>query len=226
MEIIFILYKPGVPGNIGASARALKTMGFDKMRLIRPCNHLTDEAFMLAHGSLDILKSSEVYDSFIDAVRDIDILTGTTAKDRTIKKDYIKPSELKDQIASKFELVQKAGIIFGTEESGLPNEILAHCDLVSTIPMKTNYPSLNLSQAVMLYAYELAEVNKASLSREDFGNINFAGIKENICLLMKKAGIPEQMPIYHRILERISLLSTDDLKLVQSVVSRLIRKKE
>ncbi len=51
MEIIFILYRPGVPGNIGATARALETMGFTRLRLIEPCDHLSVEAKMMAHGS-------------------------------------------------------------------------------------------------------------------------------------------------------------------------------
>ena len=58
MEIIIILYRPSVPGNVGASARAMKTMGFSMLRLIEPCDHLNDEARMMAHGSNEILENA------------------------------------------------------------------------------------------------------------------------------------------------------------------------
>ena len=95
MELIFILYKPGVPGNIGAAARAIKTMGFSKLRLIDPpANHLSDEALMMAHGSHDILEKAEVFPSFNLAAHDIDFLVGTTAKKKSAHEDYPEPSEI------------------------------------------------------------------------------------------------------------------------------------
>ena len=80
MEICFILYKPAVPGNVGAAARAMNTMGFSHMRLINPCNHLGDEARMLAHGSHHILENATVHKTFEEAVGDLDLVICTTAK--------------------------------------------------------------------------------------------------------------------------------------------------
>ena len=91
MEFVFILYKPGVPGNIGSAARALKTMGFNELRLIDPCDHLADEAKMMAHCSHDILERAKGYVDFYDTISDLDFVIGTTAKKRTAKEDYLTP---------------------------------------------------------------------------------------------------------------------------------------
>jgi tRNA/rRNA methyltransferase len=64
LKICFILYKPAVPGNVGAAARALKTMGFDELRLIDPCAFRSAEAFMLAPGSHDVLRNARVYSDY------------------------------------------------------------------------------------------------------------------------------------------------------------------
>lgn len=155
-EICFILYRPAVPGNIGATARAIKTMGFDQLRLIDPADHLCDEARMMAHGSHDVLEKSMVFPTFPDAVADIDFIVCTTAKKKNAKVDYLSSTELKNFLADKMTVTRRIGIVFGTEESGLPNSILMEANVGVTIPMSTIHPSLNLSQSVMVIAYELS----------------------------------------------------------------------
>lgn len=161
-DICFILYKPAVPGNIGASARAMKTMGFTELRLIDPADHLCDEARMMAHGSTDILENAKTYSTFAEAVDDLDFLTATTAKTRSAKVDYIPSTGLPAFIREKLPVTQRIGILFGTEESGLPNELLLQANVGITIPMSASYPSLNLSQAVMVVAYELSGLKAGS----------------------------------------------------------------
>ena len=97
MEIHFILYKPAVPGNVGAAARAIKTMGFKHLRLINPCNHLGDEALMLAHGSHDILHSAALFEDFESAKADLDLVICTTAC--TSYPDHSSRLLIKKQIA-------------------------------------------------------------------------------------------------------------------------------
>ncbi len=82
MKICIILNHPTTPENIGAAARALKTMGFSDLRLVDPCDHLSDRAHWLAHGSEDILESAQVFNSITAAISDIDFLIGTSAKKR------------------------------------------------------------------------------------------------------------------------------------------------
>jgi len=231
-QIVFILYKPAVPGNIGASARAIKTMGFSKLRLIDPADHLGDEARMLAHASHDILENAEVFSSFEEATADIDFLFATTAKNRSAKEDYLDSNELASFIQAKKEVIGKVGVIFGTEESGLPNEIISAANVGLSIPMAGPYPSLNLSQSVMVIAYELSRL--ASFDAETSGSpkenpqetMSVEGWKQldsRVKSVLEKAGIKPENPVYNRILERVSFLETGDAKLLHSVTSRLLK---
>jgi len=227
MEICFILYKPAVPGNVGAAARAIRTMGFSELRLIDPCDHLSREAMMMAHGSVEILENASVFGSFEDATADLELVVCTTARGRTAKHDYHSSREIRELLESKADSLLQAGILFGTEESGLPNRLILQSDLAMTIPMVDPYPSLNLSQAVMIAAYELSPLNrlskpgeKLSKSGEGWGELRSQARK-----LLAEAGIAEGTPLYHRILERLSTVGANDIPLFLSVIKRINRKK-
>ena len=100
MQVFFILYRPAVPGNVGAAARAMNTMGFSGLRLIEPCDHLGKEARMLAHGSQHILENATLHDSFESASKDLDLVICTTAKGRTAKHEYHSSREIR-QLSKK-----------------------------------------------------------------------------------------------------------------------------
>ncbi|MEN8157237.1 MAG: tRNA/rRNA methyltransferase [Bacteroidota bacterium] len=223
MEIHFILYKPAVPGNVGAAARAMKTMGFSHLRLISPCDHLDKEAKMLAHGSHDILENATLFDSFEDAVSDLDLVVCTTAKGRTAKHDYHSSREIRHLLDNKAGQLDKVGILFGTEESGLPNRLILKSDLAMSIPMHTSYPSLNLAQSVMVTAYELSPLNRLNkpgqiLSKSGEG---WGELKSQSRELLTRAGIAEGTPLYHRIMERLATAGANDIPLLLSVISRI-----
>lgn len=225
-EITFILYKPAVPGNIGACARAIKTMGFESLRLIQPADHLSEEAFMMAHGSGDILEKSQVFDSFGEAVQDLDFIVSTTAKRKGGKVDYLPASELGKMLLEKGHTVKHAGIVFGSEESGLPNDVLLQSNIGVTIPMAVEYPSLNLSQAVMVLAYELAKAGMVERPDRETGEnqqeeASWKELHERTSWLLEIAGIDKGTPLYHRIIERMSFLKASDARLAHSVSSKL-----
>ena len=223
MEIHFILYKPAVPGNVGAAARAIKTMGFTHLRLIDPCDHLGDEAMMLAHASHDILQSAQLFNDFESAVADLDLVVCTTAKRRTAKHDYHSSRDLYGLLSNKKDQLEKVGILFGTEESGLPNQLVLKSDMAISIPMAGTYPSINLAQSVMVTAYELSLLNQLekpgeALSKSGEG---FGTLKKQTKQLLWQAGIPEGSPLFHRILERLATVDTNDIPLFLSVLSRI-----
>jgi len=223
LEIHFILYKPAVPGNVGAAARAIKTMGFNHLRLIDPCDHLGDEARMLAHGSHDILDSTLLFDDFDRAVADLDLVVCTTAKERSAKHDYHSSRTIREQLENKEEHLLKVGILFGTEESGLPNALILKSDMAMSIPMALSYPSLNLAQSVMVTAYELSPLNRLEkpgtpLAKSGEG---WHTLKSQSAQLLTDAGILEGTPLYHRIMERMATLSGTDIPLFLSVLSRI-----
>jgi tRNA/rRNA methyltransferase len=218
MEQVFILVSPAVPGNVGAAARAMKTMGFSDLRLVNPCDHLSTEALMLAHGANDILQAAKVYKDFEQALTDLDFVIGTTAKNRRVKNDFHLPRELPDILSNKKGSVRRAGLVFGREESGLRNEEMELCDLLSTVPMAGGYPSLNLSQAVMLYAWELSAVQQASspdITIPDEGSLK--AIRLKISTFLAHIGLDRKSIVYPRIMERIMLLGDDDLHLLHTI---------
>ncbi len=233
MECYFILVEPSVPGNIGGAARAIKTMGFKHLRLVNPSDYLSPEARMLAHASKEILEGAEVFGSLKQALGDLDLSVATTAKKRNIRADFIVNTELPGRILSKGGAVEKMGIVFGREESGLSNEEIRLCDLVSTVPLKQSYPSLNLSQAVMLYAYTLSPLAMPPKRRRDepvqefltgtpfSTSLPFRTMMDRAAEILQRLEVDRSPALYNRILERLALLGEDDVHLLLSVLSRL-----
>ncbi|MGL5319583.1 MAG: tRNA/rRNA methyltransferase, partial [Aeromonas veronii] len=157
MKLYFVLVAPARPANVGAAARAMKTMGFDAMRLVASRVHEEEEASWVAHGAQEILTQAEAFETLPEALADMDLVIATTARERGRYQHYLTPGEIREQIRSKPSL-NKVAIVFGCEESGLSNEQLAEVDLISYLPLKVSYPSLNLGQAIMLYAYEMSQL--------------------------------------------------------------------
>lgn len=224
MQIIFILVEPAVPENIGAAARAVKTMGFDELRLVKPTGHFAKEALWLAHGSQEVLQNAKVYKSFDESVSDLDFKIATTAKKRSVKFDYYACSEISGMLSAKKRSVAKVGIIFGKEESGLDNLSIQKCDLVSYIPMKTKYPSLNLAQSVMVFAYELSGLAvkcEPGPNRQKIKNPAYPKFKARLDELLCEINIRRDSNIYNRILERAAILNDDDIHLLLSILNKI-----
>ncbi|MFP4470930.1 MAG: tRNA/rRNA methyltransferase [Bacteroidales bacterium] len=226
INITFILVEPAVPENIGAAARAIKTMGFDQLRLVNPCQFHDGKARWVAHASTEILDRARVYTSLAEAVQDLDFVIGTSARAKSAKADHHPAESIQDLLQAKVQSLTNVGIVFGREESGLSNEELRLCDISTYIQMQTTHPSLNLAQAVMLYAYLLSEktiaerpVNSLSPSEP-----KFAALKNQVSELLKNTKIAGNPNIYHRIFERLALLEDNDVNLVLSVIAALEEK--
>lgn len=153
-NIYFILVEPQHPGNIGASARALKTMGFRNFILINPVDFDVPETKFLAHASADILKGIQVRNTLKEALKEMDFVIATTQRNRGYHLPYYTPKELAEKVIP-ISQDNNIAIVFGREDSGLTNQELRACHVTSTIPASVKHPALNLSQSVMLYCYEL-----------------------------------------------------------------------
>ncbi len=227
MDISFILVRPAVPENIGAAARAIKTMGFSKLILVDTSAHLCPKAQWLAHSSQDILEQASYFNEFADAILGFDLIIGTSAKKRSVRQDYIAIDMLPQFIASKAPSNTKIAIVFGCEESGLTNEQLDACHVLSHVPLATVNPSLNLSQAVMLYAYQLASLKNMPASpapSSDDDTVAFGMLKEKVKKLLYVIGYAEQPAFMGRIMERIAFLSPKDAGMVHSVCNKILDK--
>ena len=210
MEICFVLVRPAVPENIGAAARALKTMGFDRLRIVGSSAHREKPARILAHASTELLDSAQEFPDLSAALADIDFAIGTSAKMRHDKRYNLAPAELRAAIAVKGASVQRVAIVFGCEESGLGNDELDCCDALSTIPLATAYPSLNLAQSVMLYAYELSQIQRTheipSADAEEW-----RALKLRVDNLLKRLDVPADGKLRAWALERLASATQKDV---------------
>lgn len=149
-----VLVETSHPGNIGAAARAMKTMGLRQLVLVQPKRFPCAEATARASGADDLLQAARVVDSLDAAVADCGLVFGTTARMRHLEWPVMTPREAAAWAAAQPTRADIA-LVFGREQSGLSNEELALCQRAIRIPANPEFSSLNLAQAVQLCAYEM-----------------------------------------------------------------------
>ena len=222
MTIHFVLVEPARPENIGASARALKTMGFGSLRLVNPVDHLCARARQLAFGSEEILENAQVYDSLGDAIKDIDLSISSTAKPRVGRKEVLSSRDIAGLLSAKLSSVRNVAMVFGRENKGLSTKEVHLCDWISTVPLAAPYPSLNLAQSVMLYAYELSNLvlTNEKVDRESNPEA-FRLLMRRAPIILSKLGLEPDAPMTVRIRERLSLLEDIDIGLLHLFLNRL-----
>ena len=151
-SIKIVLIHTTHPGNIGATARAMKNMGFSELALVQPNHFPSHECTVRAAGADEILQQVSLHDTLAEAIADCELVFGTSARHRKLAIENLNPRELSDKIIGS---PLKVAIVFGRERSGLTNEELALCHYHIHIPTVENFSSLNLSQAVQVICYEL-----------------------------------------------------------------------
>ncbi|WP_421323360.1 tRNA/rRNA methyltransferase [Aeromonas sp. 604176] len=230
MKLYFVLVAPARPANVGAAARAMKTMGFDAMRLVASRVHEEEEASWVAHGAQEILTQAEAFDTLPEALADMDLVIATTARERGRYQHYLTPGEIREQIRSKPSL-GKVAIVFGCEESGLSNEQLAEVDLISYLPLKVSYPSLNLGQAIMLYAYEMSQLmdelnaEGATAVAENFDNAGQVRVlKSKTAELLGELGVSQDEKLHQWVMDRVPMLPQRDLNMLHLLCKDLARR--
>ncbi|SAL37921.1 RNA methyltransferase TrmH, group 1 [Caballeronia peredens] len=162
----FILVEPSHPGNVGAAARALKTMGFARLVLVAP--RVPDvknepEAIAMASGADDVLASAHVVDTLADALVGVHWSVALTARMREYGPPQMPPRALAER-AREFVHHGDIALVFGNERTGLSNADVERCSALAHIPANPAYSSLNLAQAVQVLAYELRIAFQASAS--------------------------------------------------------------
>lgn len=224
MKLRFILVEPAVPENVGAAARAVKTMGHSELVLVNPQCQLDGKALWVAHASEEIILNSKRFATLAEALEGSDFSVATTAKDRKVKCDPVSSRELAGFLLSRRCATDTVSIVFGREESGLTNEEVGLCDISTQVPMKQLYPSLNLAQAVMIYAYELSALSfeVTGPAGVESGDVPLHLLKERAGKVLTDIEIPDTDSRYGRIMERLSLLSPSDVRLMLTVTDKLI----
>jgi tRNA/rRNA methyltransferase len=153
-RIRFVLCQTTHPGNIGAAARALKTMGLSRLMLVNPRHFPHEQATAMASGADDLLEQAVVCQSLSQALAGTTWVVGLTARFRDLSHPMASVREVVRQ------LPQQTGdgdiaFVFGTEMSGLSNAELDCCHYLAHIPTVEDFSSLNLAAAVQVVAYEL-----------------------------------------------------------------------
>jgi tRNA (cytidine32/uridine32-2'-O)-methyltransferase len=153
-RIRFVLVRTSHPGNIGAAARAIRTMGFQRLALVAPQRFPHAEAVAMAAGAVAELDSAVVTPTLIEAVADCTLVLGCTARKRVVQLEEQSPREAATR-ALAASAYGEVAIVFGNERTGLENDELMSCHAAVHIPSVDDFSSLNLAQAVQLLAYEL-----------------------------------------------------------------------
>jgi TrmH family RNA methyltransferase len=154
LPIHIVLVRPTHAGNVGACARAMKTMGLESLRLVRPCAEIDAQARAMAAGADDVLDRALVCDSLDEALRDCGYVLGTSARGRRIGWPVFAPRDGAAELLAQAAR-QPAALLFGQERTGLTNDDLDRCHALVTIPANPEFSSLNLASAVQIMAYEL-----------------------------------------------------------------------
>ena len=158
-NIRIVLVQPESPGNVGAVARALKTMGLSQLVLVAPvCDPRSDDALALAHNATDVLAAARIVPTLEQALSDAGFSVATTNRTRCQNAPFFTPRQLAPELLAK-SVSHPVAIVFGRESSGLTNAEASLCSIQSTIPAATDVPSLNLAQAVMIYVSELFQAS-------------------------------------------------------------------
>jgi len=151
----FVLVRPQMGENIGASARAMWNFGLAQMRVVAPRDGWpSTRAVAMASGAGRLLDAAQHFDGVSEAVGDTSFVFATTARGRGLTKPILAPEEAMRQAAEKIAQGQKVAVLFGPERAGLENEDIAGANALISVPVNPDFPSLNLAQCVLLMAYE------------------------------------------------------------------------
>ncbi len=155
-DVQIILVETSHPGNIGATARAMKNMGLSRLVLVSPKDYPSVDATARASGADDILENARVVNNLNDALSGLRVIIGASARVRRLTRPCLNPNELATKVQDCYQQNQTpVGIMFGRENSGLSNFEIERCHYLVNIPANPDYSSLNLAASVQVVSYEL-----------------------------------------------------------------------
>jgi tRNA/rRNA methyltransferase len=159
-QLRIVLCRPSHPGNIGAAARAMKTMCLTDLRLVAPERFPAPEAEWMATNAIDVLRAATMHSSLEDAIRDCVAAFALSARPREWSPQVL---DVRTAAARARELEGDVAFVFGNETAGLTNEEMFACQYLVHIPTNPQFSSLNLAQAVQVVAYELFMTSKPAV---------------------------------------------------------------
>jgi tRNA (cytidine32/uridine32-2'-O)-methyltransferase len=153
-KLRIVLVATSHPGNIGAAARAMKTMCLSRLLLVDPLEFPHADASARASGAVDVLETAEVVKTLDEALAGCALIAGTSARQRGLGPPVLSPRECMQRLHAATAAGQEVALLFGRERTGLTNEELARCHILVNIPSNPDYSSLNIAAAVQVLGYE------------------------------------------------------------------------
>ncbi|MEO3740572.1 tRNA/rRNA methyltransferase [Kosakonia sp. WA-90] len=225
MKLAVVLVSPARAENVGAAARAMKTMGFSDLRIVDSDAHRQEGARRVAHGSGDILDNARTYSTLADALADVSFTIATTARSRAKFHYYATPVELVPLLEEKSTWLSTAALVFGREDSGLTNEELALADILTGVPMVADYPSLNLGQAVMVYCYQLASLMQhAPEGAAQVDGNQLRALRLRVHALLEKLAVADDIKMADWLDQRLGLLAQRDTAMLHRLLHDIEKK--
>jgi tRNA (cytidine32/uridine32-2'-O)-methyltransferase len=161
-NIKIVLVKTSHTGNIGSTARAMKTMGLSQLVLVDPLTAPDGKASALAAGAGDVLANAQTVSTLAEAVADCGLVIGTSARSRTLSWPMLEPRECGEKLVAEVQQ-NPVALVFGRENNGLSNDELQQCHFHVCIPANPQYSSLNLAAAVQTLCYEIRMAHLAQV---------------------------------------------------------------
>ncbi|KMV35188.1 tRNA/rRNA methyltransferase [Franconibacter pulveris] len=225
MRLPVILVSPARAENIGAAARAMKTMGFTELRIVASEAHREPAARIVAHGAGDIIDNIKEFETLEQALADVDFTVATTARSRARFHYYATPQTLLPVLAEKAQWMNTLALVFGREDSGLTNEELALADMLTGVPMVADYPSLNLGQAVMVYCYQLTSLMQtASVKAQHADNHQLQALRQRMHDLLTRLEVADDVKMADWVQQRLGLLEQRDTAMLHRLLHDIEKK--
>jgi tRNA/rRNA methyltransferase len=236
----FVLVGTSHPGNVGAAARAMKTMGFSEMVLVNPRypDVLThDDAIAFASGAQDVLEGARIVGTIEEALADCNFAAAVSARLREFSPPVVTPRTLAAQLSGDMEL--NAALLFGSERYGLPNEVVVKCNVLINIPANPEYSSLNLAQAVQMLAYECRQAACGDVLTSIGSAIGFQGQPASVAQIdgmyahleqaliaidfLDPANPKKLMPRLQRLFSRTQL-ETEEVNILRGIAHQILHR--
>jgi TrmH family RNA methyltransferase len=231
-RIRIVLCRPSHPGNIGAAARAMKTMGISDLRLVAPERFPAKEADWMATNAGDVLSSARVHPDLGKAIEDCVAAFALSARAREWSPQVL---ELRAAAARASQLDGPVAFVFGNEQAGLTNEEMFACQFLVHIPASPQFSSLNLAQAVQVVAYELFMSCGAAFSPPKseklgtvqdleglYAHLHEAAVKSGFHVPETGSKLPERL---RRLFSRVPELTREEVNIVRGLLKALLGKR-
>ena len=239
-RIRFVLVETSHPGNVGSTARAMKTMGFSDLVLVNPRDSDAlrhSEAIALASGAADVLAAARIVKTLDEALVGCNFSVALSARPREFSPPLFEPRQMAEHLAADTSL--RTALVFGSERYGLSNEQVSKCSALVSVPANPDYSSLNLSQAVQVLAYECRMAALGDIRSDS--TIGFRGERasaeqvEGMFMHLEKALVeidfldadnPKKlMPRLRRLFARAQL-ETEEVNILRGIATQLISKRQ